>query len=203
VRFPLYLIVHPSVPASTAKEFIAYARTQQGRLNYASSGEGGLSHICPLLFNAAAGIRATHIPYKGAAPGLQAVVSGEAQYRFDNIGTSQPLIVSGRLKGLALTGTARSPAIPDIPTLSEVGVKGLESMYVWLGLLAPKGLPEALRDTLSNATIRIMKTPELAQKAAKDGYDIVASSPAQFASEMKQEIATLERVIRENGIKTE
>jgi tripartite-type tricarboxylate transporter receptor subunit TctC len=203
VRFPLYLIVNPALPAKTVNEFVTYARAQQGRLNYASSGEGGLSHICALLFNTSVGIKATHIPYKGAAPGQQAVVSGEAQYRFDNLGTSQPLVVAGRLRGLALTGTSRSPAAPEIPTLSELGVKGLEGMYVWLGLLGPRELPGNVRDRLSQEMVRVLKTPDVAQKAAKDGYDIVASSPAQFAKELKQEIATLERVIRENGIKTD
>jgi tripartite-type tricarboxylate transporter receptor subunit TctC len=203
VRFPLYLIVNPAVPAKTVKEFVAYARGQQGKLNYASSGEGGLSHIVALLFNASTGINATHIPYKGAAPGQQAVVSGEAQYRFDNVGTSQPLIVAGRLRGLALTGTSRTPAAPDIPTLSELGIKGLDGMYVWLGLLGPRQLPANIRDRLAQEMVRVLKTPDIVQKAAKDGYDIVASSPVQFAKDLKQEIATLERVIKENNIRTE
>jgi tripartite-type tricarboxylate transporter receptor subunit TctC len=203
VRFPLYLIVNPALPVKTVKEFVAYAKGQQGKLNYASSGEGGLSHICALLFNTSVGITATHIPYKGAAPGQQAVVSGEAQYRFDNLGTSQPLVVAGRLRGLALTGTSRSPAAPDIPTLAELGVKGLDGMYVWLGLLGPRELPASIRDRLSREIVRVLKTPDLTQKAARDGYDIVASTPAQFAKELSQEIATLERVIKENGIKTE
>jgi tripartite-type tricarboxylate transporter receptor subunit TctC len=203
VRFPLYLIIHPSLPAKTVNEFVTHARAQQGKLNYASSGEGGLSHLCALLFNTSVGITATHIPYKGAAPGQQAVVSGEAQYRFDNLGTSQPLVNAGRLRGLALTGTSRSPAAPEIPTLSELGVKGVEGMYVWLGLLAPRGLPSDIRERLSKEIVRVLKTPDLVQKAAKDGYDIVASSPAQFAKELRQEIATIERVIKENGIRME
>jgi tripartite-type tricarboxylate transporter receptor subunit TctC len=203
VRFPLYLIVNPALPAKTVKEFVSYARAQQGKLNYASSGEGGLSHIVALLFNSSTGIAATHIPYKGAAPGQQAVVSGEAQYRFDNLGTSQPLVVAGRLRGLALTGTSRSPAAPEIPTLSELGIKGLEGMYVWLGLLGPRQLPASVRDRLSKEIVRVLKTPDVVQKAAKDGYDIVASTPGEFTTELKREIATLERVIRENGLKTE
>lgn len=203
VRFPLYLIVTPSIPAGTVKEFIAYAKTQQGRLNYSSSGEGGLSHLAPLLFNASTGISATHIPYKGAAPAMQAVVSGEAQYRFDNVGTSQPLVIAGRLRGLALTGTTRTPAAPDIPTLSELGIKSLENLYVWLALLGPKGLPASLRDQLGTHVVRILKTPELTQRAAKDGYEIVASTPAQFTKDLRQEVATIEQVVRENKIKVD
>jgi tripartite-type tricarboxylate transporter receptor subunit TctC len=203
VRFPLYLIVNPALPVKTVKEFVAYARAQQGRLNYASSGEGGLSHIVALLFNSSTGIKATHIPYKGAAPGQQAVVSGEAQYRFDNVGTSQPLVFAGRLRGLALTGTSRTPAAPDIPTLSELGIEGLEGMYVWLGLLGPRALPANIRDRLAHEMVRVLKTADVVQKAAKDGYDIVASTPAQFAKDLRQEIATLERVLKENNIRTE
>jgi tripartite-type tricarboxylate transporter receptor subunit TctC len=200
VRFPLYLVVNPALPARTVKEFIAYAKARQGQLNYASSGEGGLSHLAGLLFNTATGIQATHIPYKGAAPAQQAVAAGEAQYRFDNVGTSQPLVLAGRLRGLALTGTARSPAAAEIPTLAEQGITGLEGLHVWLGLLGPRGLPPAIRDRLSGILLRTLKTPEFAQRAAKDGYDIVASSPAQFTTDLRQEVATLERVIRDNGL---
>ncbi len=201
VRFPLYLVVNPAIPAKTTKEFVAYAKARSGALNYASSGEGGLSHLAALLFNVATGISATHIPYKGAAPAQQAVAAGEAQYRFDNVGTSQPLVLAGRLRGLALTGTARSPAAPEIPTLAEQGIKGLEGLHVWLGLLGPRGLPVAIRDRLSGIVLNLLKAPEFVQRAAKDGYDIVASSPAQFSADMRQEVAALERVISDNGIR--
>lgn len=201
VRFPLYLVANPKIPAKTVQEFVAWARTQQGRLNYSSSGEGGSSHIAALLFNAATGVTATHLPYKGAGPALLAVVSGEAQYLFNNVGTSQPLIASGRMRGYALTGTVRSPAVPEIPTLAEVGIKGLEGVYTWLGVLGPASLPSAIRDRLSSVALGVLKSPEVMQRAAADGYDIVASSPAQFARDMRQEIATLERVIKANAIK--
>jgi tripartite-type tricarboxylate transporter receptor subunit TctC len=201
VRFPLYLVVHPGTPGKTTKEFVAHAKARSGVLNYASSGEGGLSHLAALLFNAATGIKATHIPYKGAAPAQQAVATGEAQYRFDNVGTSQPLVMAGRLRGLALTGTARSPAAPEIPTLAEQGISGLEGLHVWLGLLGPGGLSPAIRDRLSGIVLSLLKTPEFAQRAAKDGYDIVGSSPAQFSKDLRQEVATLERVINDNGLR--
>ena len=200
VRFPLYLVSNPKVPAKTVQEFVAWAKTQP-RLNYSSSGEGGNSHIAALLFNTATGVSATHLPYKGAAPALLAVVSGEVQYQFNNVGTSQPLIASGRMRGYALTGTARSPAVPDIPTLAEVGIRGLEGVYTWLGLLGPPALPNAVRDRLSGVTLGVLKSPDVVQKAAADGYEIVASTPAQFAKDMRQEIVTLERVIKANAIK--
>jgi tripartite-type tricarboxylate transporter receptor subunit TctC len=201
VRFPQYLVANAKIPAKTVQEFVAWARTQPGKLNYSSSGEGGNSHIAGLLFNAATGITATHLPYKGAGPALLAVVSGEVQYLFNNVGTSQPFITSGRMRGYALTGTARSPAVPDIPTLTEVGIKGLEGVYTWLGVLGPKSLPGPIRDRLSSVALKVLKSPEIAQKAAADGYDIVASTPAQFAKDMRQEIATLQKVIKANALK--
>jgi tripartite-type tricarboxylate transporter receptor subunit TctC len=203
VRFPQYLVANAKIPAKTIQEFVAWAKTQQGKLNYSSSGEGGNSHIAGLLFGAATGITATHLPYKGAGPALQAVVSGEVQYLFNNVGTAQPLITSGRMKGYALTGTARSPAVPDIPTLSEVGIKGLEGVYTWLGLLGPARLPSAVRDRLASVTVGVLKSPDIAQKAAGDGYEIVASSPAQFTKDMREEITTLERVIKANNLRTQ
>ena len=201
VRFPLYLVANAKIPAKTIQEFVAWAKTQQGRLNYSSSGEGGNSHVAGLLFGAATGITATHLPYKGAGPALQAVVSGEVQYLFNNVGTTQPFITSGRMRGYALTGTTRSAAIPDIPTLAEAGIKGLEGVYTWLGMLAPARLPGAIRDRLTSVTLAALKTPDIAQKAAADGYEIVGSSPTQFGKDMRDEIATLERVIKANNLR--
>jgi tripartite-type tricarboxylate transporter receptor subunit TctC len=201
VRFPQYLVANAKIPAKTIQEFVVWAKTQQGRLNYSSSGEGGYSHIAGLLFGAATGISATHLPYKGAGPALLAVVSGEVHYLFNNVGTAQPFITSGRMRGYALTGTARVPAVPDIPTLSEVGIKDLEGIYTWLGLLGPPRLPGAIRDRVASVTLSVLKSPEIAQKAAADGYDIVASSPARFAKDMRQEIATVEPAIKTHGLR--
>ena len=200
VRFPQYLVANAKIPAKTVQEFIAWAKTQSGKLNYSSSGEGGNSHIAGLLFSSAAGITATHLPYKGAGPALLAVVSGEVHFLFNNVGTAQPHVTSGRLRGYALTGTARSPAVPDIPTLSEAGIKGLDGVYTWLGLLAPPRLPSAIRDRLSSVTLAAMKNPDIVQKAASDGYEIVASTPSQFAKDMREEIATVQPVIKAHGL---
>lgn len=203
LRFPLYLIVHPSIPARSLVEFIAFARSKPGQLNFASSGQGGTSHLVTELFNAAAGIKAIHVPYKGAAPALQSVVTGEAQYLFNNIGTSQSFVVAGKLRGFAVTGEKRSPALPDIPTISEAGIAGLENAYTWLGLLAPAKLPAAVLDKLSAEIIRIMRSPEVGKRVLGDGYEVVASTPAQFTRDMQAEVTTWSRVIRERGIKSE
>ena len=202
LRFPLYLVIHPSVPASSLKEFIALGSKRPGQMIFASSGHGGTSHLIGELFNETAGIKdATHVPFKGTAPALQSVMSGETHYIFNNIGVSQPLVAAGRLKGLAVTGDVRSPALPDAPTLAEMGVRGLENAYTWLGLLGPANLPPNITAKLSAEVIRIMRTPEMEKRVLNDGYLPVANTPAQFRSEIQAETETWSRVIRERGIK--
>jgi tripartite-type tricarboxylate transporter receptor subunit TctC len=203
LRFPLYLVIHPSVPVRSLKEFIAFGKSKPGQMIFGSSGQGGTSHVVAELFNEVAGIKALHVPYKGTAPALQAVMSGEAHYIFNNIGVSQPHVLSGRLKGLAVTGEKRSPALPDVPTTGEMGIRGLEDAYTWLGLLAPANLPQAIIARLSTEVIRIMRTPEMEKRLFNDGYLLVANTPAQFKSEIQAEVTTWSRVIRERGIKAE
>ena len=201
VRFPLYLVIHPSIPAKSLREFIAFAKARSGQLNYASSGLGGTSHLVTELFNSATGIKAGHLPYKGTSPALIAVITGEAQYQFNNIGVSQPLVLAGKLRGLAITGDKRSPALPQMPTFGELGVPGLENAYTWLGMLAPAKLPPAITDKLSAEVIRIMQSPDVEKRVLNDGYMVVANTPKQFAKEIQDDVETWSRVIRENGIK--
>lgn len=201
VRFPLYLIVHPSIPVRSLREFVAFAKARPGQLNYASSGLGGTSHLVAELFNSATGIKAGHLPYKGSAPALIAVITGEAQYLFNNIGVSQPLVVAGKLRGLAITGDERSPALPKIPTFGEAGVRGLEDAYTWLGMLAPAKLPAAITNKLSAEVIRIMQSPDVEKRVLNDGYMLVANTPKQFSKEIQTDVGIWSRVMRENGIK--
>ncbi len=203
VRFPLYLIVNPSLPVKNVSEFVAYAKSKPKVLNYASSGTGGQSHITAEVFNSAVGIEAMHLPYKGAAPAQQAVMAGEAQYRFDNIGVSHPFVLAGKLRGLAITGVKRMPAAPDVPTFQESGIKGLEGLYTWLGMFGPPQLPPLIVNKLSTELIRIMNLPEVTKRAMGDGYEVVASPPARFTSDIKNEVAISLRIIREKGIKAE
>ena len=203
LKFPLYLIVHPSVPVKSIREFIAFARARPNQLNYASSGQGGTSHLVGELFNGVAGIKAGHVPYKGAAPAQQSVLSGETQYLFNNIGVSQPFVRAGKLKGLAVTGDKRSPALPEVPTIGEAGIAGLEDAYTWLGLLAPPKLPAAITGKLNAEVVRIMHTPEIEKRVLNDGYQVVANTPAQFAAEMQSEVAVWSRVVRDKGIRAE
>ena len=203
LRFPLYLVIHPSIPARSLQEFVAFGKSRPGQLVFASSGQGGTSHLVAELFNQAVGIKATHVPYKGTSPALQAVMSGETHYIFNNIGVSQPHVLSGRLRGLAVTGDKRSPALPEVPTMAEMGVKGLEDAYTWLGLLAPANLPAAILTKLGTEVVRIMRTPEMEKRILNDGYVPVANTPAQFRSEIQSEVDTWSKVVRDRGIRLE
>jgi tripartite-type tricarboxylate transporter receptor subunit TctC len=202
-KFPLYLIIHPSIPAKTLTEFIAYAKSKSGALNFASSGQGGISHLAAELFNSATGIKAGHVPYKGGGPALQAVLMNEAQYLFNNIGLSQPHVAAGRLRGLAITGDKRSPALPEVATFAESGIRGMEGVYSWLGILGPAKLPAAIVTKVNAEVIRILHTPDFESRVQKDGYTVVANTPAQFAIEIQSDVETWSRVIKEKGIRAE
>lgn len=203
VRFPQYLIVHPSVPVRSLKEFIAFAKARPGQLNYSSSGQGGYSHIVGEMLNAAAGIKTVHVPYKGAAPAMLAVVTGEAHYKFDNVGISQPHVRSGKLRGLAITGAGRSPALPDVPTMAEERLRGFEGVYVWLGLLGPAQLAPAVVGKLGAEVARIMRLPDVGKRVLNDGYEAVGNTPQQFRDDIQAEVTAASRLIREIGIKAQ
>jgi tripartite-type tricarboxylate transporter receptor subunit TctC len=201
VRFPQYLIVHPSVPVRSLKEFIAFAKARPGQLNYSSSGQGGYSHIVGEMLNVTAGIKTVHVPYKGASPAMLAVVTGEAHFKFDNVGISQPHVRNGKLRGLAITGAGRSSALPDVPTMAEEGLKGFEDVYVWLGLLGPARLPQSIVGTLANEIIRIVGLAEFRQRVLNDGYDPVGNTPRQFKDSIEAELAAASRLVRAIGLK--
>lgn len=201
VRFPQYLIVHPSLPVRSLKEFIAFAKARPGQINYSSSGQGGYSHIVGAMLNASAGIKTVHVPYKGAAPAMLAVVTGEAHFKFDNVGISQPHVRVGKLRGLAITGTARSPAVPEVPTMTEAGLKGFEGVYVWLGLLGPTRLPQTVVSTLGNEIARIARMPEFRKRVLDDGYEPVGNTPREFKESIESEVSAASRLIRDIGLK--
>jgi tripartite-type tricarboxylate transporter receptor subunit TctC len=199
VKFPQFLVVNPALPVHSVRELIEYAKANPGRLRYASVGTGSNSHLVGELFNAAAGIDTIHVPYKGAAPSQLAVVSGEAHFRFDNVGTSYPLVQSGKLRGLAVTAARRSVAAPEIPTMAEAGVPGID-VYTWLGLFAPAQLPPNLLAKLSGEVLRVVSSTEFAKRAANDGYEVVGSTPEQFRKDLQAELAATSRIVRERKI---
>jgi tripartite-type tricarboxylate transporter receptor subunit TctC len=161
----LVMVVHPSVPASSLKEFIALAKAKPGQLNYASSGPGTPYHMAGELFKAMAGVDIVHVPYKGSSGARTDILGGQVQMMFDAITTMAPNVQAGKLKALATSGKVRSPVLPDVPTVSEAGVAGYEAV-IWLGFMAPTGTPKAIVDKLNAEIRRIVATAEI--KAAWD-----------------------------------
>jgi tripartite-type tricarboxylate transporter receptor subunit TctC len=201
VRYPMYILVNAGVPARSLGELIALAKARPAQLNYSSVGTGSGGHLACELLNVAAGTQIVHVPYKGAAPAQTALVAGEAQVMCDSVGNSHALVVAGKLRGLAVTGAQRSPAVPDVPTLMELGLP--VEAYIWLGVLGPPAMPAAITAKLSAEIVRIMNLPDVRERVLKGGSEVVASVPEKFAGDMRAESDIWARVIREKGIKSE
>jgi tripartite-type tricarboxylate transporter receptor subunit TctC len=202
LRFPMYLLTHPAVPAKTIAEFIAHARAHPRKLNFSSPGTGSGGHLACELFNLAAGTDIVHVPFQGAAPAQAALLANEVQLMCDSVGFSQPLVAAGKLRGLALTAPRRSPAVPDVPTLAEAGIAGVEA-YIWLGLFGPPGLPAEVLKRLHAEVVRIVNLPDIRERIVKGGSEPIANTPAQFADDMRGEMQVWAKVIRDKNIKAE
>lgn len=196
---PLLVVVHPSLPVKSVKDLIALAKAKPGIINYASNGTGGSSHMAVELFDMLAGTRMMHIPYKGLSPALTDLLSGEVQVMFSSAVAMLPQVKAGRLRAIAMTGGKRSPAIPDIPTVAEAGVKGYETGS-WYGVVVPAGTPKYAIDKLSSEIIRITKSPQITNKLVEEAVIPVGSTPAEFSAYIKSEIARWGKVIRQAKI---
>ena len=194
------LVVHPSLPAKTALEFVKYAKANPGKLNYASSGIGSPIHMSTELFQIATGTQLVHIPYKGMGAAYADLIGGRINFSFATIISSQPHIRSGRLRALAVTPPKRAPALPDVPTLGEAGVPGVVVVN-WYGLIAPKGTPKAAVDRVAAETIKAVHTPEMAKRLIADGSEGVGTRPAEFAKHIRAEHEQWARVIKHAGIR--
>lgn len=192
------MAVHPSLPVSTVAEFVAYAKANPGKINFGSPGQATLFHIVGEMLNVEAGIKMTNVPYKGSAPALQDLVAGQIQVQFDP-GTL-PLIADGRLKGLAVIGDKRWPRKPDLPTLSEQGY-GKTGGESWHGIVALKGTPQPVVDTLSKAIEDALKAPDVVEKLANAQHFGSFLPPQAFAAKIVEERRTYAEVIRKADIK--
>jgi len=197
---PLVLAVHPSFPARSIKELIAFCRSRPGEINFGSSGPGTLPHLSAELFNSMSGIRMVHIPYKGAGAAVADLLAGRIPIYFMNILQSLTYVRNGKLRGLAVTTPQRTPIAPDIPTIAESGLKGYD-MTNWYGLLVPAATPRASVAKLNGEVVRILNLPELKNRLADDGMVVVGSSPEQFAEFLVRETAKYAKVIEAAGIK--
>lgn len=202
IKYPMYLLINPSLPVKTVPEFIAYAKANSGKLNYSSVGQGSGGHLACELFNIAAGTNIIHVPYKGAAAAQASTMAGDTQMFCDSVGNSQPMVDAGKLRGLATFSEKRVPTVENVPTLGEAGLPGLDA-YIWLGLLGPPGMPADIAQKLNAEMVRIMSLPDVRERALKGGNEIVANSQEQFIKDMTQEIESWTRVIKLKNIKEE
>lgn len=197
---PNILVVNPGVPARTFGEFVAYARANPGKLNFASAGTGSGTHLAAELLRRELKLDMTHIPYKGTGPALTDLIGGQVQWMLSTFASALPYVQNGRLRALAVTGAKRSPAAPEVPTVAESGVPGYQ-YSTWYGLFAPGGTPPPLVDRLFAATVKGIRSPDVAQRMAAQGLEAVTSeSPRAFAAFVNGEIAKWVKVVRESGI---
>jgi tripartite-type tricarboxylate transporter receptor subunit TctC len=194
------LVIHPSVPANNLKDFVAYARSKPGALNYGSAGGGTSSQLSGELFNQMTGAKLVHVPYKGAGFALTAVVQGETQAAFLSTTTAAAQVKAGKLKALAVMSPKRFPAAPDIPSITEAGYPGMESS-VWFGLLAPAATPKPIVDKINRDVVAVLGTPEAREQLLVQGAEPTPTTPQEFAAFLKREIEKWGRVIKEAGIK--
>jgi tripartite-type tricarboxylate transporter receptor subunit TctC len=194
----LVLVVHPSVPAKTLKEFIALAKSKPGELNYASSGPGTPYHMAGELFKAMAGVNIVHIPYKGSSGARTDVLGGQVQMMFDAITTMAPNVEAGKVRALGTSGKARSSVLPNVPTISEAGVPGYEAT-IWLGIMAPKGTPRPIVDRLNTEIRKVVNAPDLKADWEKQGAVGMDMSPEDFEKYLHQDIEKWAKIVKISG----
>jgi len=197
---PLVLVVNPGVPAKSVKELIALAKARPGELNFGSAGSGGSNHLAGELFNVMAGVKIVHVPYKGNAPALNDLVGGHVDIVFNGLTSAVPLIKAGRLRPLAVTSLTRSSALPDIPTLDELGLKGFQAV-AWNGLSAPARTPKDVIRRINADVLKVIRSPEFVEHLKAEGSDPVGDSPEQFAAFLREETAKWNKVIKFANIK--
>jgi tripartite-type tricarboxylate transporter receptor subunit TctC len=196
------LVVHPSVAAKSVRELVEIMKAKPGQLNYGSGGVGGAVHLAFELFQSMAGVKATHVPYKGVGPALIATVAGQVHMMIAGIPPVLGHIKSNRLRPLAVSTLKRAPALPQLPTIDEAGVAGYE-YTTWYGMLAPAATPKAVVAKLNQSAIKILGSPDLRSKFAQEGLDAEPGSPDQFTAQVKQDIVRWGRIIKAAGIQPE
>lgn len=193
------LAVHPSVPARTAPEFIAWAQANRGRVNYGSSGFGSSNHLVPEMLNGRFDLRMVHVPFRGGAPALQALMAGQVQLMIENVPTLVAAIRDGRIRAIAVTGTGRDPALPEVPSFAEAGVPDVVA-EPWFGYMAPRGTPEPVVRRLNALLNEALADPEVQRRLRDLGLRPEGGPPERFAAHVRAEIARWREVVERNGI---
>ena len=199
---PNVLVVNPSVPAATVREFIPYAKANPGKLNFGSGSTGSAGHLAGELFKTMAGVEMTHVPYKGAAPAMNDLIGGQIQLMFDNLASSLAQVRAGRIRALAVTTAKRTPLAPDLPTIAESGLPGFD-ISTWFGIFVPAGTPREIVDRLHTEFTRALATPDLREKMLALGAEPVGNRPDEFAAYIRAEAEKYARVIKASGAKAD
>jgi tripartite-type tricarboxylate transporter receptor subunit TctC len=197
---PFLLVVHPSVPVKSVQDLIALAKGRPGQLFYASAGSGSPPHLAGELLKTMAGIDIVHVPYKGLAPGLTDLIGGQVSLMFPAISAGLPQAKAGKLRSLAVTSLKRSPAAPDMPTMDESGLKGYE-VYSWIGIMGPAGLPPAVVTRLHDEANRALRLPDVSQRFASLGIDVLGTTPEEFARIMQADLVKFGKLVKAAGAK--
>ncbi|HJS03441.1 MAG TPA: tripartite tricarboxylate transporter substrate binding protein [Variovorax sp.] len=199
VQAPNVLVVPAASPHNTVADVIAHEKKNPGKMTFASSGNGSSDHLTAELFWQETGTTGLHVPYKGGAPAITDLLGGQVEASFQNVNAVFQHIKSGKLKALAVTGTKRSPVLPDVPTMAEAGVKNVE-VYSWQAIVAPKGLPPTVRTKANEAIVAALNDPAVKQQFTAIGFEVVGNTPAQFATFQKQEFDRWKKVIETGKI---
>ena len=192
---PNLLLVHPSFPAKNGREFIAVAKKHPGKLNFSSSGSGSSQHLSGEMLKIQIGVDMTHIPYKGSAPSMTALASGEVDFAFNNIPSAQPLMTPGRVRALAITSEKRSALLPELPTMIESGLPGFVTQ-TWYGVLAPAATPPEIVNALNAVIVKAVQREDFRSRLAQTGADPLAENPAYFRRLLADEIVRWGKVVR-------
>jgi len=197
---PEVLVSYPKAPFTNFAEFVAYAKANPGKLDYASAGIGTLPHVTMEMLIRRVGVKLTHIPYRGAAPAMTDLLSGVVQLKLDTYTTSNPQVQAGGLRMLAIASSHRSKLMPDVPTIAELGLPGYEGI-LWIGMMAPAGTPKAIIDRLAAASAKAARDPAVIERLERDGVDLVGGTPAQFGAQIARELPEWRELAKAANIK--
>ena len=197
---PMVLVVNPSVPANNVREFIALAKANPGKFNHATPGNGTPQHIAFEVFNHAAGVQVTHVPYKGTGPALADLIGGQVQSAIGTMASVEPYVKAGKLRALGVTTPRRSQAMPTVPTIAEAGLPGFE-VPLWYSILAPSGTPRDVVARLSSDIAKVLQVPEIRERLAGQGFEVNYLNAEQMADLMKRDTARWQKSIKEIGLK--
>lgn len=199
---PIALVVHPALPVKSVRDLVALAKAEPGKLNFGSSGNGGIGHLVGELFRSSTAIDMVHVPFKGNGPALVALMSGSIDLTFSDIAGASPYIKSGKMRPLAITSARRSSIFPELPTMAEAGVPGFVASS-WFAIFATAGTPGPAVDRLNQATVSVLRSPEISERMTGLGFEVVGNQPEELRAFLESEIAKWSKVVKESGARVE